>query len=217
VSHSRHGANNGEDEFMDQKTTEVQTKVVGVVGLNGSGKDALLDYLKERCGLEILSLGDVARELAHLEGVKYSRDKLHEISQKYVDKYGPEFFIKVLIEEIYKKNLAKVGITGIRTSTDLDALKEHFGADFLLIHVEVGDPRLRFERLRERGEARDPKTFEDFLAQEQSEKELFQLEEAMGRADVTVQNDGALEDLHREIDRLIAEQQFFQDLECEGD
>ena len=199
---------------MNQKNTEVRRKVVGVVGLNGSGKDALLKYLKERCGLEILSLGDVARELAHLEGVKYSRDKLHEISQKYVDKYGPDFFVKVLIEEIYKKGLDKVGITGIRTSTDLDALKERFGADFLLIHVEVGDPRLRFERLRERGEARDPKTYEDFLIQEKSEKELFQLEEAMGRAEVTVQNAGTLDDFHREIDRLISEQQFFQDLDC---
>jgi len=202
---------------MNQKNTEVRRKVVGVVGLNGSGKDALLKYLKEHCGLEILSLGDVARELAHLEGVKYSRDKLHEISQKYVDKYGPDFFIKVLIEEIYKKGLDKVGITGIRTAPDLDALKERFGADFLLIHVEVGDPRLRFERLRERGEARDPKTYEDFLIQEKSEKELFQLEEAMGRAEVTVQNAGTLDDFHREIDRLISEQQFFQDLECEGD
>ena len=199
---------------MNQKNTEVRRKVAGVVGLNGSGKDALLKYLKERCGLEILSLGDVARELAHLEGVKYSRDKLHEISQKYVDKYGPDFFVKVLIEEIYKKGLDKVGITGIRTSTDLDALKERFGADFLLIHVEVGDPRLRFERLRERGEARDPKTYEDFLIQEKSEKELFQLEEAMGRAEVTVQNAGTLDDFHREIDRLISEQQFFQDLDC---
>ncbi len=201
---------------MNQKNTKVRRKVIGVVGLNGSGKDALLKYLKERCGLEILSLGDVARELAHLEGVKYSRDKLHEISQKYVDKYGPDFFIKALIEEIYKKGLEKVGITGIRTPTDLDALKERLGADFLLIHVEVGDPRLRFERLRERGEARDPKNYEDFLAQEKSEQELFQLEEAMARADVTVQNAGTLEDFHREIDRLIAEQQFFQDLGCGG-
>lgn len=201
---------------MNQKNNEVRRKVIGVVGLNGSGKDALLKYLKERCGLEILSLGDVARELAHLEGVKYSRDKLHEISQKYVDKYGPDFFIKALIEEIYKKNLTKVGITGIRTSTDLDALKERLGADFLLIHVEVGDPRVRFERLRERGEARDPKNYEDFLAQEKSEQGLFQLEEATARADVTVQNAGTLEDFHREIDRLIAEQQFFQDLGCGG-
>jgi len=199
---------------MEQKKAEVKRKVIGVVGLNGSGKDALLKYLKERCGLEILSLGDVARELAHLEGVKFTRDKLHEISQKYVEKYGQDFFIKGLIEEISKKNLKKVGVTGIRTPIDVAALKEHYGGDFLLIHVEVGDPKLRFERLRERGEARDPKTYEAFRVQEKSEKELFQLEEAIAQAHVTVSNAGTLEDFHREIDRLITRQPFFQDLGC---
>lgn len=202
---------------MNQKSAEVQSKVVGVVGLNGSGKDALLKYLQERCGLEILSLGDVARELAHLEGVKYTRDKLHEISQKYVEKYGPDFFSKVLIEEISRKNLKKVGVTGIRTPTDIATLKQHFGADFFLVHVRVGDPELRFERLKQRGEARDTQDYEKFLAQERSEKEMFQIEEAIAQAGASVQNDGTLEEFHREIDRLIAQQPFFQALDCGGD
>jgi dephospho-CoA kinase len=199
---------------MNQQNTEVQPKVVGVVGLNGSGKDAFLKYLKERCGLEILSLGDVARELAHLEGVKFTRDKLHEISQKYVEKYGQDFFIKVLIEEISKKSMEKVGVTGIRTPTDITLLKQRYGADFFLVHVEVGNPELRFERLKQRGETRDPHSYEKFLAQERSEKEMFQIEEAIAQADVTVRNDGTLEDFHREIDQLIEQQQFFQDLGC---
>lgn len=199
---------------MNGKNTAVQSKVVGVVGLNGSGKDALLKYLKERCGLEILSLGDVARELAHLEGVKYTRDKLHEISQKYVEKYGQDFFAKVLIEEISKKGLEKVGVTGIRTPADIATLKQHFGDNFFLVHVQVGDPELRFERLKQRGEARDPQSYEKFLAQERNEKEMFQIEEAIAQADVTVSNAGSLEDLHREIDRLIEQEQFFHELGC---
>jgi len=199
---------------MTQKNLEVRTKVVGVVGLNGSGKDAVLEYLKGRCGLEMVSLGDVARELAHLEGVKFTRDKLHEISQKYLDKYGKEFFIKVLLEEVKRKSLQKVGVTGIRTPTDVEALRNHFGSDFFLIHVEVKNPELRFERLKQRGETRDPKSYEDFLAQEKSEKELFHLDEAIQEADASISNAGTWEDLHREIDRLIAQQQFFKDLDC---
>jgi dephospho-CoA kinase len=201
---------------MDQKTTEVQTKVVGVVGLNGSGKDALLDYLKERCGLEIVSLGDVARELAHLEGVKYTREKLHEISQKYLEKYGKDFFVKALFEEIDSKGLEKVGVTGIRTPTDIAALRRYCGSDFLLIHIHVGDPGLRFTRLKQRGAPRDPQNYEDFLAQENKEIELFHLDEAIQQADVTVSNAGSLEDFHREIDQLIGQHQFFQDLNCKG-
>ena len=140
---------------MSQKSAEIRRKVVGAVGLNGSGKDALIQYLGDRCGLTVLSLGDVARELAHLEGVTSSRDKLHEVSLKYIERYGEDFFVKVLIEEIDGKVMEKVGVTGIRTPTDVATLRQHFGADFLLIHVKVDNPKLRFERLQQRGEARD--------------------------------------------------------------
>ena len=201
---------------MSQKSAEVRRKVIGAVGLNGSGKDALIQYLGARCGLTVLSLGDVARELAHLEGVTYSRDKLHEVSQKYIEKYGEDFFVKVLIEEIDNKLLTKVGVTGIRTSTDVAALRQHFGAGFLLIHVKVDNPELRFARLQQRGEARDPRHYEDFLAQEKTERDLFRLDEAIQQADVTISNDGALEEFHREIDQLMAHHPFFRDIDCQA-
>lgn len=199
---------------MNQENTEVRSKVIGVVGLNGSGKDALLKHLKERCGLEILSLGDVARELAHLEEVPSSRSRLHEISQKYTERYGEDFFIKALLEEIRNKSLQKVGITGIRKSSEIEFLRRHFGANFFLIHVQVDNPKLRFERFKKKAKARDPKNYEEFLAQDKAEKDLFQIDEAMQRADATISNNGTLEDFYREIDKLISQQQFFQSLSC---
>jgi len=200
---------------MNNKKNGVRRKVIGVLGRNGSGKDALLRYLAQRCGLTVLSLGDAARELAHLEEMPPSRPHLQEVSQKYLDKYGEDFFIKIILKEIDQKSLEKVGISGIRTQTDVDGLRHHFGANFLLVHVQVNDPHLRFERLRQRGEARDPQTYEEFQAQEKSEKDLFDVEAASRRADVTLSNDGSLEDFHREIDRLISTHQFFQGLDCE--
>ena len=199
---------------MNDRHNDLQSKVVGAVGLNGSGKDALIRYLEGRCGLTVFSLGDVARELAHLEGVNASRDTLHEISQKYLEKYGKDFFVKVVIEEIDRDLLEKVGVTGIRTPTDVDTLREYFGADFFLIHVQVGNPELRFARVSQRREARDPPNYEDFLAQEQTERELFYVDKAIQLADVTLANDGTLEDFHQEIDQLISQHQFFRDLDC---
>jgi dephospho-CoA kinase len=199
---------------MIHQGKEIRSKVVGAVGLNGSGKDALIRYLGKRCGLTVLSLGDVARELAHLEGVTYTRGKLQEISQKYREKYGKNFFVKALIEEIDRKSLTKVGVSGIRTPTDVETLRQRFGSDFLLVHVDAGNPRIRFERLKQRGTARDPQNFEDFLVQEQTEKELFQVDIAIQGADVTVANDSTLEDFQHRIDRLISQHRFFEDLEC---
>jgi dephospho-CoA kinase len=56
-----------------------------------------------------------------------------------------------------------------------------------------------------RGEGRDPHSYEEFLRQDQAEEELFSLKEAEGLADYSISNDGTLDDLHREIDRLISD------------
>ncbi|MDD3581554.1 MAG: AAA family ATPase [Desulfobacca sp.] len=197
---------------MSDKKSEICSKVIGVVGQNGSGKDTLIKYLDERCGLEVLSLGDVARELAHLEEAAFSRDKLHEVSQKYQEKYGEDFFIKAVIEEIESKLWEKVGVTGIRTPSEVDTLRKHFGSNFFLIHVYVDNPEVRFERLKQRGESRDPQNYDDFLAQEKAEKDMFRVDEAKQCADISIANAGTLEDFHWEIDQLILQEQFFQSL-----
>jgi dephospho-CoA kinase len=197
-----------------QKSSKIMA--VGAVGLNGSGKDTLIRHLGKRCGLEVLSLGEVARELAHLEDVQPTREKLHDVSQKYRARYGKAFFAKALIKEVETKSLDKVGITGIRTPTDVEVLKEYFGSGFLLIHVEAGDPKLRFERLKQRGEDRDPKTYEEFLEQEKNEEELFHLNDAIRQADVTIPNSGSREALRAHVEDLIRRDRFFQDLDCTG-
>ncbi|MDD5476181.1 MAG: hypothetical protein PHU03_06695, partial [Syntrophales bacterium] len=65
--------------------------------------------------------------------------------------------------------------------------------------VEVSDLRKRFERMTARGEARDPRSFEQFMDQEKKEEEIFHIEEASRRADVIINNDETLADLHAAI------------------
>ena len=39
-------------------------KVIGVIAKNGSGKDEVLNYLKEKHNVPFLSTGDMVREIA---------------------------------------------------------------------------------------------------------------------------------------------------------
>jgi dephospho-CoA kinase len=55
-----------------------------------------------------------------------------------------------------------------------------------------------------RGEGRDPQSYEQFLRQDAAEEELFHIQSAVPRADSSLANDGTLDDLHAEIDRLVA-------------
>ena len=175
-------------------------KVIAAVGRNASGKDELLRYLQEKCDMPILSAGDVAREIARQEGSEPTRENLHQISQKMIQNHGKSFFMQRLIEEIEKADWGLVGISGVRTPADVHSLKDHFDGNFLLVHVKVGDPHIRFQRSKVRGAERDPKSYAEFLEHDRSEDELFHLNQTIQRADHTILNNTDLEDFHKRIE-----------------
>ena len=58
--------------------------VIAAVGKNASGKDYFLEFISKEFGVPMLSVGDVARELAEAEGLEKTRENLHYISKKYM-------------------------------------------------------------------------------------------------------------------------------------
>lgn len=179
--------------------------VLGAVGLNGSGKDALIEYLHERHGIPMLSMGDVVREMAVHRRMRPTRSNLHEISQQAIEQHGADYFARELIAQIEKAAWEAVGITGIRSPTDVRTFRGHWGDDFVLVHVRVDEAFTRFERVKEREEARDPQSYERFLRQDEEEKEIFQIDRAAEMADITIDNDGSLKEFHREIEEQVVE------------
>ncbi|NIS81081.1 MAG: AAA family ATPase [Anaerolineales bacterium] len=176
--------------------------VIGLVGRAASGKDKVVNRLNQKFGVPIISTGDITREIAENEGLKSTRDNLQQISKKYFQKYGPEYFAQKVLERIKQESSPVVAWTGIRTPTDVQVFKEAYGERLHIIHVQVTDPRIRFERSRLRAEARDPASFEAFLRQEDAEEKIFQVHKVISMADLTISNDGSLEELYAKVDEL---------------
>jgi dephospho-CoA kinase len=176
-------------------------RVFAVVGRNGSGKDEVVEYLQEKYGIPKTSVGDRVREIAEQEGKKPTRENLQEIAERYRARYGRDYFIKKIIRHMEERGWKTAGITGIRTVADVSALKRKYGEDLVLVHVRVDHPKIRFQRLRKRGEARDPQTYEEFLDQDRREEEIFHLSDSIEQADVTIPNNGTLEQFHQEIEK----------------
>lgn len=191
-------------------------QVIGVVGLNASGKDALLEYLHQRCGLPVVSSGDLARDLAIEQGLAPTRDNLHHISNRYISRYGTDYFMRQIVDIIKQEGWTAAGITGIRTPDDVRTLKQLLGEDFTLVYVHVSDPHLRYERARQRGAVRDPNTFEEFAAKDREEEELFHIRETIRYADLMIDNSGSLEEFHQEIEEKIVRGRLGAKLGCEN-
>ncbi|MCJ7515527.1 MAG: AAA family ATPase [Dehalococcoidia bacterium] len=179
-------------------------KIIGAVGQNGSGKDEVLKYLRTKHDMPFLSTGDVVREIAAKEGVEPTRENLGKISDRYFREFGKGYFVKLLADKIKHSGWKIAGISGIRSLNDVTILKDIFGRDFILIRVYITDPHVRYSRMTRRNEERDPHSYEELLRQDQAEEELFSTKEAERLADHSISNDGTLDDLHREIDRLVS-------------
>ncbi len=177
--------------------------VIGAVGRNGSGKDEVLKYLKSAYDMPFLSTGDIVRGIAAENGIAPTRENLGQISERYFAERGKGCFVKMLADKLKISNWPVSGISGIRSSNDVSILRNIFGKDFILFRVYVTDPKVRFNRMVQRAEGRDPKSYEQFLKQEETEEEIFHIGEAEKQADYAITNDTTLEELHRRIDDVV--------------
>jgi len=184
--------------------------IIAAVGKNASGKDYFLDFISKEFGVPLLSIGDVARELAEEEGLEKTRENLHYISQKYMGQYGQDFFPKKLIEKIKGMGSETVLVSGIRPPSDVEKFKEAFGDDFFLVAIVVESDRQRYERTRARGSARDNVTFEQFLELDKHEEELFHTSVTMGMADYTFLRGDFSDEVYHEKIRTFYKERFLK-------
>jgi dephospho-CoA kinase len=178
-------------------------KVLGAVGLNGSGKDTVVDYISQKYGWHKLSIGDITRELAIRLNRPLSSESLHEITKQYIAKHGDRFFSRMAVERIKSNGWRRTAVSGIRSEADALTFRNEFESSFFLVLVECPN-EMRFKRMVARSEDRDPKSFEDFVVREREEEEIFKMSKTFSYAQYKIFNGGTLEELHRRIDELIS-------------
>jgi hypothetical protein len=65
-------------------------------------------------------------------------------------------------------------------------------------------------RSKARGTQWDPQKLEDFLREEEEEKELFHMHETEKFSDITIDNSGSLEDFQKAIEETIVQPLFIE-------
>ncbi len=178
--------------------------VIGLIGLVGSGKDTVSEYLISKYGYKMVGMGDIVRELATKLGRSHNRDDLQRTQKEYRERYGDEYFGSLVVEKIKKSGWEKVIINGIRIPPDVEVPKKEFGRQMTVLLVDAR-PEIRFERLRSRKRVGDPETFEEFQRQENNELKLFNFDGVLKYVEKRVDNNGTLEHLHKNVDKFIKE------------
>lgn len=178
------------------------TKVIGLTGSIGAGKDVVSKYLIKKYNYVQLTVGDVVREAMNKEGIEITRENSDEFSKQRMNKYGKNYWLEQIVEKIKKENYTKVIVDGVRLPENNEILQNSFGKDYILFKVDA-EPMIRFQRLQSRGRSDLPKTVEQFENQEKTQNELFKLDVTFNKANAVIDNSTTLEQLYKNIDEVM--------------
>jgi len=186
-------------EKKQKKASEFRHRLIGLTGTNGAGKSEVAAYLMKR-GYGYVSLSDEIREELRRRGEPITREALIAEGNSLRRRFGAD----VLARRVMRKVKGRTVIDSIRNSREVDFLRQKKG--FILVAVDA-PLELRYARARKRGREEPARSLEEFAAEENREMAAGsggqQLRRCLRLADVTIVNDGSLEDLHRRLEERL--------------
>jgi dephospho-CoA kinase len=177
--------------------------VIGLAGQIASGKDTIADYIVKKYGGISLSYSQSLRDILNRIFQPIDRANLVWLGQTLVDRFGTDILSKVLSKEIELSDKKIFVLSNIRREGDISCFKDWPG--FVLIGVET-DPKICYERLTKRSQNTDDqiKTWEQFQKDLQLSTEVT-IDGLIKKSSIQVNNDGSLEDLYKQVDKIIEE------------
>jgi len=177
--------------------------IIGLTGTNGAGKGTVVEFLKKK-GFTHYSARDFISEEILRRGMSVSRESLISVGNqlRYLNTSS------YIAEQLFEKALRQGGnavIESLRTVGEIMALRRK--GNFFLIAVDA-ETKLRYERIKQRNGPTDNVNFEQFMLDEQNE--MFSadptkqnLRNCIQLADVTILNNGNMDDLENDINLLL--------------
>lgn len=177
--------------------------VIGTVGLPGSGKGEFASVARE-AGVPVVTMGDVIREECRNRGL--DPEQHHgRIAKQLREEKGEDAIAEESLPHVREalEDSDVVLVDGLRSGVEADRFEETFGEEFVLVSVEAPF-EVRAKRLRDR--ARDDSDLDDESLRERERRELaFGMDEAIDRADRTIDNTDSLEAYRRRARSILAE------------
>jgi len=176
-------------------------KIIGLVGETGSGKDTFCQYLK-KISKEPVFYFRFSDPL--LETLKIFVNEIKKEDQQWLGKilrrrFGDNVLAKAISKRIKNIKRGIVILNGIRYWEEYEMIKKLGGKIF---YITV-DPKLRWQRLRKRGEKKDDfSSFRKFLEREKARTEIL-IPEIGKKADFKIENNGSIVAFYKEIQKII--------------
>ena len=178
--------------------------IIGITGTLGAGKGTIVEYLKEKKNFRHYSVREYLIKEIEKQGLPVNRDSMTDVANRLRSDHHPAYIVEELYKQAVKVSENAV-IESIRTSGEVDFLREQY--NFYLFAVDA-DPKIRYERIRQRGSETDHIDFETFLSNEAremttSDPNKQNLSKCIQMADFRFDNNGDITSLYAQVDLVL--------------
>ena len=170
-------------------------KVIGIVGMPGSGKGEFSAVCTE-LGISVVVMGDVIRAEVQKSGLPPDDSSMGIIARRLREEYGMAAIAKVCIPVIESQPTQTVLVDGIRGDAEVMEFSRYF-RDFTLIAID-SPIKTRFDRLKARARSDDLTDISE-LSDRDARESSFGLQAAMALASIRVSNTGSLEEYRAKV------------------
>ena len=184
-------------------------KIVAFVGLAGSGKSSAVDYLTEK-GYPKIYFGGILYKAMEEAGIEITWESQQTFREEIREREGKDFIVKRAIKEargLIDAGQKRIILDGLYTWSEYKILKHEFPGEITVIAI-VTPKHLRKQRMANRPER--PMTSEEVDQRDWAEIENIEKGGPIAIADYFIHNEGSLEKLHAEIDKVLDHIHFEQ-------
>ncbi len=178
----------------------MKKRIIGLLGETGSGKDTFSNIIKNEVPSVLLLR--FSKPLSDALGVFFDEIKKEDqqwLANNLRDRFGEDILMKGIAKKMKESSSEKIILNGIRVREEFNFIKDKGGT---IIYINA-DPKIRWERVRERGEKKDDNVYyEKFLEIDKGRPEV-QVRELGEQADIVIDNNKELKDLKKKAIEII--------------
>ena len=184
-------------------------KIIAVVGMSGSGRSVVVDYLTEKGFPKVYFGGMIYKEMKR-RGIEITSDGESEkqFREMIRETEGKDWVVKQVIEEtinLINAGQKRIVLDGLYSWTEYKILKKEFPGQLTVLAVVV-PKALRHFRVGKRPER--PFNTKEIQERDRSEVENLEKGGPIAMADYYVLNDDSVAKLHNDVDAILDRIEF---------